>query len=105
QVADDYLRRPHEMPVYDAMLVERGVKFQYPLSSLLFTRHLNINALNVISWWSVAVTIVATWLILWRSGARTAFEFRLTDVMVGLGVMALALTFYPLIKAYALGQI
>jgi alpha-1,2-mannosyltransferase len=105
QTADEYLHHPHELPVYDAMLVERGVKFQYPLSSLLLTRGLSLDSLNRISWLSVLVVAVSVWLTLWKSARQTPFEFQKSDVMLALAVIALTVTFYPLVKAYALGQV
>jgi hypothetical protein len=104
-IAEQYLSGPHERPVYDEMLNVRGVKFQYPLSSLLFTRHLNLAALNAISWFSIITVVVVVWLILRRSGAGTPLEFRRDDPAVGLALVGLTLSFYPLIEAYSLGQI
>ena len=105
RLAEDYVSAIHDRPVYDEMLNARGVKFQYPMSSLLFTRHLNPSWLNWLSWFSVIVVIVATWRILRRTGAATPLEFRHDDPAVGLALIGLALTFYPLVEAYSLGQI
>jgi alpha-1,2-mannosyltransferase len=105
QVAEQYLAGAHERPVYTEMLDVRGVKFQYPLSSLLFTRHLSLAALNAISWISIVVVVVAVWLILRRSGTGTPLEFRSDDPAVGIALVGLSLSFFPLIEAYSLGQI
>src|SRR5262245_10631945 len=61
KMADEYLSAPHDRPVYDEMLSERGVKFQYPLSSLLFTRRLGFPALNRLSQLAVIVVIACVW--------------------------------------------
>jgi alpha-1,2-mannosyltransferase len=104
-VAEDYLTRPHDRPVYDELLNEQGVKFQYPLSSLLFTRDLSAAALNAISWASVVVIAAAVWMILQRTGRGTPLEFRADDWAVGLAIAGLTVSFYPIIIAYSLGQI
>lgn len=104
-MAEQYLSAPHERPVYQEMLEERAVKFQYPLSSLLFTRHLNLSSLNGISWVSIVVVAIANWRILRRSGVDTPLEFRRSDPAVGLALVGLTLTFYPVMESYSLGQI
>jgi alpha-1,2-mannosyltransferase len=105
KTATKYLEAPHEKPVYTAMLVERGVKFQYPPSSLLFTRLFDYDALNVISWCTPLVMALAVWLTLQRAARGTPWAFDRDDVMAALGVFGLTLAFYPIIKAYSLGQI
>ena len=57
RLAEEYLTHAHDHPVYQEMLTVRGVKFQYPLSSLIFTRHLTDSWLNVISWFSIVIVI------------------------------------------------
>ena len=105
RLAQEYLDAGHDRPVYQEMLSNREVKFQYPLSSLLITRHLNPSWLNGISWFSVIVVIAAVWRILRRTAAGTPLEFRHDDPAVGLALIGLSLSFYPLIEAYSLGQI
>lgn len=104
-IAEQYLSRPHERPVYTELLTVRGVKFQYPLSSLLFTRHLSLPVLNAISWASVVIVVIAVWSILRRTGTGTPLEFRSDDPAVGLAIIGLCVSFYPIISAYSLGQI
>jgi hypothetical protein len=105
KAAEDYLDAPHDRPVYEEMLENRGIKFQYPLSSLIFTRHLSLDWLNWISWISIIVVLCAVWKILRRTGAGTPLEFRADDPAVGLALVGLTLTFYPLVEAYSIGQI
>ena len=104
-LAKQYLTHPHERPVYEELLKSRGVKFQYPLSSLLFTRHLSLDTLNVVSWVSIVLVVAVVWLILRRTGTGTPLEFGAGDPTVGLALIGLTLTFSPLMEAYALGQI
>jgi hypothetical protein len=103
--AAQYVSVPHQRPVYEEMLESRKVKFQYPLSSLLFTRNLDLPWLNRLSWFAVIVVIVCLWPILRRAGTGTPLEFRRDDPAVGLATIGLALTFYPLTVSYALGQL
>lgn len=105
KIADSYLSAPHERPVYDELLNGRGVKFQYPLSSLLFTRNLDLSWLNGVSWFAIVVTIVCVWRILRRTGTGTPLEFRSDDPAVGLALIGLSLGFYPVMEAYSLGQV
>src|SRR5260221_1931807 len=105
RLAEEYVGGGHDRPVYGEMLSARGVKFQYPMSSLLLTRHLNLSWLNGLSWFSVIVVIVAIWRILRRTGAGTPLEFRHDDPAVGLALIGLTLSFYPVVVAYSLGQI
>jgi alpha-1,2-mannosyltransferase len=105
QIAEQYLSSPHERPVYDEMLDARHVKFQYPLTSLLFTRHLSLEWLNAISWFSIVSVIVAAWLILRRSSTGTPLELGQDDPAAALALVGLTLSFYPIVEAYSLGQI
>jgi Glycosyltransferase family 87 len=103
--ASDYLRQPHDRDVYHALLFDRHVKFQYPLTSLLFTRWFSFWTLKALSWLALVTTAVLIWLILVRAWRDGPFPFRWTDLAVALPVMGLATIFYPLLKAYSLGQI
>ena len=93
-------------PVYDAVLFEQRIKFQYPPTSLLALEALRrvdaprlSSLLNVVSWITVAMTAIATGLLLRAgSGGRRGTRLFL------LGVAA-TITFYPVVKAYTLGQI
>ena len=105
EMAERHLRAGHERPVYDEMLNVRRVKFQYPLSSLLFTRNLSLSWLNAISWFSVVCAVLVVWMILRRTGAGTPLELRPGDPAAGLAIVGLGLSFYPLVEAYSLGQI
>lgn len=93
--------------LYDAVLFQQGVKFQYPPTALmvqdLLLRILGAaavaQALNVITWIAVALTALVTGLLLAQGsvGRRRA-------TLIFLGSVA-TLTFYPVVKAYELGQI
>jgi hypothetical protein len=105
KAAQAFLDGPHDGLVYDAMLGTRGAKFQYPLSSLLLIRGLGYGALNVISWLTVPIVMAVVWFVLRRSSQNSVWKFDSGDAMVALAVFGLTLTFYPVIKAYSLGQI
>ncbi len=98
--AEQYLSAPHDRPVYQEMLDVRKVKFQYPLTSLLFTRPLNLEWLTIVSWFSVVAIVVSNWWILRRAGGGTSLEFRSDDPAVGLAIVGLTLSFYPVAVAY-----
>jgi alpha-1,2-mannosyltransferase len=92
--------------LYEAVLFEQKVKFQYPPTALLALEGLRaVGAgsqpwlLNAVTWLSVVLTAVVTGALLARGsrGRRRAALF-------ALGIAA-TLTFYPALKAYSLGQI
>jgi len=116
----DYLEGERERALYDEIFFAQQRKFQYPPTSLLPLYALSavagpseptlLGLLNVLSWASIAVSVFFTvkcfQLGVERSGldgirvpSRTE---RITRVVV---VAFMALTFYPLIKAYTQGQI
>jgi alpha-1,2-mannosyltransferase len=94
--------------VYERVFFEQGVKLQYPLTAVTLFGGISRASLNVISWCAVAVTAVACALLVQAgSGAElsSAPERRLSRTASGcLGAIA-ALTFYPVVKAYSLGQV
>lgn len=123
--AVDYLRHQGPHGVYSELFFVRGQRFQYPLTSLfafegmlrlagvdyvrtykhIVYETLTIN--DVLGWAFIALSFVATSVLLERGlkQARLSGERRiLTFLRVG-AVLGLTLTFYPIVKAYTLGQI
>lgn len=113
-----YVRSAGTAPLYDVVFFQRGVIFTYPTTSLLFLEGVGVatgqtlagdGPLNVLSWLAVATTLVVVPLVLRDSvrvhlpelGRASAFERRL---LWTLGA-TLTLLFYPLMKAFTLGQI
>jgi alpha-1,2-mannosyltransferase len=92
--------------LYDAVLFEQKVKFQYPPTALLALEALRSlgagslpRLLNVVTWLSVVLTAAVTGALLagGTGGRRRVALFALGT--------AATLTFYPVLKAYSLGQI
>ena len=123
--AVDYLRAPGPDPVYSELFFKRGQRFQYPPSSL-FTlegmlhlvgadyvrtnKHAIYSTLTLndaLGWAFIALTAAATATLLERSlrQARLVDDTRALFVARGIIVIGLTLTFYPIVKAYTLGQI
>lgn len=123
--AVDYLRAPGHDQVYSELFFKRGQRFQYPPSSL-FTlegmlrlvgadyvrtnkhaiyRTLTLN--DVLGWVFIALTAVATSALLERSlrQARVTDDTRALFFARCALVFCLTLMFYPIVKAYTLGQI
>ncbi len=93
--------------IYEEVFFRNQTKFQYPPTSLLFIGDLGRPALNAISW-------CAVWLTIFVSVLLFELTLRATGWPIGGGVdttlraliaTALGVTFYPLVKAYSLGQI
>ena len=99
--------------IYTKIFFEDKIKFQYPPTSLLLLvgKDLSASVLNAISWLLVAATTLAVILIFTRgcqqqwanqpASGRSPRNSLAASVFVG----CLAVTFYPLVKAYTLGQI
>lgn len=123
--AVDYLRAPGPGPVYSELFFNRGQRFQYPPSSL-FTlegmlrlvgfenvrtnKHVIYQSLTLndaLGWAFIALTAVATAALLERSlrQSRPTDDSRALFVARSVIVLGLTLTFYPVVKAYTLGQI
>jgi alpha-1,2-mannosyltransferase len=123
--AVDYLRAPGPGPVYSELFFNRGQRFQYPPSSL-FTlegmlrlvgfenvrtnKHVIYQSLTLndaLGWAFIAITAAATAALLERSlrQSRPTDDSRALLVARSIIVLGLTLTFYPVVKAYTLGQI
>ena len=100
--------RSHPTGLYQQVFFTDAVKFQYPPTALLLFGALERPTLNLISWVATLLAAGLTAAIL-RRAVRTAWAGDVwppggacaVDVLVVLA----ALTFYPLIKAYSLGQV
>jgi len=107
-----------EKTLYQRIFFEEKIKFQYPPTSLLAAAavsrqrkdgtHIVTRRANDLSWLFVALTATAGILIFQRGLSQdkvlhrgSAWNRAILGVLVG----GLALTFYPVIKAYSLGQI
>jgi alpha-1,2-mannosyltransferase len=105
RMAFAYLRQPHSVPVYQALVIARGIKFQYPLSSLLLTWTAPPATLTLVSAIALATTAYATWWTLIHTPGwafRRHWADRCSALLV---VFALTLSFLPVTEAYWLGQI
>jgi hypothetical protein len=124
-VSLEYAKEHPDKPLYSEIFFERKLKFQYPPSSLFAVAGLvwlvgpegirteeckiyDLPTINdVLGWFFILMSAVCTAALLEiglrrqqvppASGAMVAARFVI--------VLALALTFYPLVKAYTLGQI
>ncbi len=112
-----HLDAPGAKPVYQALFFERGIKFQYPPSSLLPLAALRAAfgpgavsdaALNRLARLAAAATaVLLAWLLL-RAGAEspaTAPAGRLDAALRAACALVLAATFYPLVRGLYLGQL
>jgi alpha-1,2-mannosyltransferase len=120
----EYARGTHDVPLYSEIFFNRHLKFQYPPSSLLAIAGMlwmagpegvrtteckvfDFPTLNDILGWLFILMSALTTAALLELGLRG----RLTDdtrglrLMRGALVIGFALTFYPVVKAYTLGQI
>jgi hypothetical protein len=100
-------------PLYQRLFFEGRVKFVYPPTALLLFRALDGTlpprawpaALNLLSWLCVAATIAASAWLLDRVLARAAPAASRADRAARVLLATLfGVGFYPLIKAYTLGQ-
>lgn len=123
--AVDYLKAPGARPVYSELFYNRGQRFQYPLSSLFAlegmlriagvdyvrtNKHVIYETLTIndaLGWAFIALGFVATLALFERLLKQAGFEgdTRLLRVLRAASVLGLTLTFYPIVKAYTLGQI
>ena len=112
-----HLDAPDAAPVYRTLFRERGIKFQYPPTSLLplaalraafGPRAISDAALNALARLGVVATAALTALLLLRTSAESSATARAGPLDASLRafcVVALALGFHPLVRGFALGQL
>jgi alpha-1,2-mannosyltransferase len=99
--------RAHAAGLYEQVFFTDRVKFQYPPTALLLFGALERPTLNLISWIATLATAGLIAVIL-RVAIRSSWgghEGRTAAIALDALVVVAALTFYPFIKAYSLGQI
>ena len=110
RMARDLLADPRDPRLYPELFFERGVKLQYPPTSILFLdllhpfaggRWLANEVLNGISWLAVLVALLISIWILDRAARGPPADRALR---VALGLLA-GMTFYPLLFGFYLGQV
>jgi alpha-1,2-mannosyltransferase len=105
-------------PLYTVLFFDQKVKFQYPPTSLLFLEPLRVispgefihdDLLNTISWIGILLMIWMLWRILLLSLAQyPKLEISsggVEKLFLGIICCIATLTFYPLLKAFVLGQV
>lgn len=102
--------------LYDEMFFARGLKFVYPPTSLLFLKMVRslaprgisaaaiLNALSIAAAMSTACLAAAIFRRASRLNAPRAPVARLDAAVQSAAIVALGLTFYPVMKGYSLGQ-
>lgn len=92
--------------IYEEIFFRRHIKFQYAPAALLFTRNFTAQTLNRLSWLAVwATSAVSAGLLVSSAMRRELLDGPLDRLLCAGAALGLCLTFYPLLKAYTLGQI
>ncbi|MHC5597762.1 MAG: glycosyltransferase family 87 protein [Nostoc sp.] len=114
-----YLESVHEKPVYQTIFFDNDIKFQYPPTSLLLLYLLKqitpdeaslILVLRLVSWLFV-VAMVFFIIKIFNLSFEKNFGVKRGDlpkvdiIIRNIILICLSLTFYPVVKAYSLGQI
>ena len=120
-----YARSPHTTPLYTEVFFNQRLKFQYPPSSLFAIAGMlwlagpdlvrtsectgyEVASLNdVLGWLFILISAVSAAVLLER-GLRQTLPAPSSPLLVaarGLLVLGFAVTFYPIVKAFTLGQI
>ena len=120
----DYAQTPHATPLYSEIFFNRHVKFQYPPTALLAILGMRLvdkdrvrtNEFYAGPW--PTLDVATSWIFLGLMALATAavLELRLTElypaepwrnwmVLRSIIVAGFTLTFYPVVKAFTLGQI
>jgi hypothetical protein len=112
RMALEWLEEPRDEGLYQEIFFDRGVKLQYPPTSMLWMDVLaalpggnwtSNNALNGLSWLAVLLTVaMSTWLLdrLARAPPRSLDRGLRVVLAIAAGV-----TFYPLVRGFYLGQV
>lgn len=125
-VALDHFAAKPEVPLYSHLFFERHYRFQYPPSSLFALEALRLAGPDrvrimdgqkfasswppindIVGWLFILLTAASTWVVLEIALRRQpGFVDRPRLPLVRLALITLlAVTFYPIVKAYTLGQI
>lgn len=117
-VAYVYAQNSPSQPLYSDLFFGRGIKFIYPPTSLLIIGLLQMvrndsafwfDVLRIVSWVFVIVMAIFTLKIFETSLANNGSESKSafdTDFFIRTGfVLAMVLTFYPVIRGYSVGQV
>jgi hypothetical protein len=124
-IALEHVRSGEPETIYREVFFDRNVKFQYPPSSLFAlmamqavapTERVRTTDQNVYAWPTLNDMLALLFLIATAAATAALVEYRLrrqygfedTRAQIGMRaaiVFGLALTFYPLVKAFTLGQI
>ncbi len=120
-----YAQAPHTTPIYTEIFFNRKLKFQYPPSSLFTIAGMlwlagpenvrtsecpdfDIASLNdVLGWLFILMSAISTAILLERA-LRQHLTVPTSAILIAARfviVAGLALTFYPIVKAFTLGQI
>ena len=120
----DYAQAPHATPLYAEIFFNRHIKFQYPPTALLAVSamrdidpdRIRTNEVYAGPWPTIDVAVSWMFMVLMALATALLLEVRLrelypaerwwsTTVPRGIMVAAFTLTFYPVVKAFTLGQI
>jgi alpha-1,2-mannosyltransferase len=123
-IAHEYARTPHTTPLYEEVFFKRGIKFQYPPSSLFAIAAMRMvgsdrvrlggeypgprPSINDMLGWAfilLMVISVAALLHLQLTRSNVASQAHVSFAACAVIAAGFTLTFYPVMKAYTLGQI
>lgn len=115
-IAFDHLKSSSPDSIYDKIFFGKITKFQYPLSSLLLyipfriiAQENIINCLNFISWISILATVYFVVKIFNKScldsGVEVENSSKKNQIFQSLLLFSLSLIFYPIMRAFGIGQI
>jgi hypothetical protein len=94
----------HRPGIYDTVFFQQRVKFQYPLTAVTLFGGLSRASLNAVSWLAVAFTAILC-AALAGAAVRDATAADGASPAVELLTAIAVLSFYPVLKAYSLGQV
>ncbi|MCB1548565.1 MAG: DUF2029 domain-containing protein, partial [Hyphomicrobiaceae bacterium] len=115
-IEQEYFAAGTSRPLYTELVLRLGEKFQYPPFTLFIAATLRgwdtalggmVYSAMFVSWMAVLLSVAGTVAIL-ETALRRAHVTRADDPLLGprlLVAAALCFTFYPLLKAFTLGQI
>jgi alpha-1,2-mannosyltransferase len=115
----NFLQSEHQKPVYSQIFFLKGIKFQYPLTSLLPVALIRIFLSELytrgfvlfLSWIAVFATILISirifnFALSGEKDSDSRSSLSQSDLMVrAVSLFCFGITFYPVIKAFTLGQV